>query len=683
MQRLITRVRAALLVAMLAIVAGMMPQPSLAQVDAPLILIDRGQLWNAYYYAKMGAPFNNWARINYGMDWPGFRPEFVRADVGGPASYALTGGIWFSARDSHDKVIALDDFAMYASSTTPEPGAKYLVSRHERIYKDGANHWLASNPDEAEELIISEWQVNPSWVQQWEGDRQHPIHVRREVRNWGGFMREENYFITEYTLTNVSDSTLHDAYMMLSYAFAPNSRAWGRLFPGFTSGARNTRFLYQAAQRSVVGFMDNYPETTRNESWGYYAEGGPLGQGEFLAPGYVGFRVLDITPDKNGRAFPLQSVAWLPADNQQDQQGPFVQKTGFEQQYQVVMDARNAHNAFTSPAAEIMRTTRTWSMMSLGPWDLGPGESIKIVYAEIVGGADYAQVVSFRDKDGNVVDPVGSVIGSTGLSRFGQNGLRAQFAYDNDYRMPKPPAAPPVEIALYDEPGVIANVITWSDMYDDWRDPDYDGPAAEDLAGYRLYRSSYLPLGPWELVADIPRGSPEHHDVASGAYRFEDFTVAQGFSYYYSLTAYDTGHDSWPVNPNARFPESGNTNRVPSLESSIYANRTIEPFRSTIPATDDLAGVLVVPNPFVARSGFINPGDADVIQFVNIPSPATLRIYTMRGNLVKTIDHDDGSGITFWDQVTDYGQYVESGVYIYHVETPAGQSRTGRFAIIR
>jgi hypothetical protein len=659
------------------------PRSASAQVDAPLILIDRGQLWNAYYYAKMGAPFNNWSRINYGMDWPGFRPEFVRADIGGPASYALTGGIWFSSRDSEDEVIALDDFAMYASSTTPETGAKYRVSRHERVYPDGANHWLAANPDEAEELIISEWQVNPSWVPQWQGDRQHPLHVRREVRNWGGFMRDENYFITEYTLTNISDSTLFDAYAMISFAFAPNARAWSRLFPGFTSGARNTRFQYLAPDRSVVGFMDNYPETSRNEAYGFYPEGGPLGEGEYLAPAYVGFRVLDVTPDKNGRAFPLQSVAWLPADNQQDQQGPFVQKTGFEQQYQVVRDARTAHNAITSPAAEIMRTTRTWSMMSLGPWDLEPGESIRIAYAEVVGGADYKDVVRFRDKDGQIQTPVPSVIGNTGLNRFRQNSARAQFVYENDYRMPKPPPAPPVEVSLFDEPGIIANVVTWSDEFDSWRDPDYDGPEAEDLVGYRLYRSSYLPLGPWELVAEIPRGSVEHHDPGTGQYRFEDFTVAQGFSYYYALTAYDTGHDSWPVNPDARFPETGNTNRVASLESSIFANRTTEPFRSTIPASDDLADVLVVPNPFVARSGFVNPGDADVIQFVNLPSPATVRIYTMRGNLVRTIDHTDGSGITFWDQITDYGQYVESGVYIYHVETPEGQTRTGKFAIIR
>jgi hypothetical protein len=91
----------------------------------------------------------------------------------------------------------------------------------------------------------------------------------------------------------------------------------------------------------------------------------------------------------------------------------------------------------------------------------------------------------------------------------------------------------------------------------------------------------------------------------------------------------------------------------------------------------------VVPNPFVIGEGRSQPGEADRIQFINIPNPCTIRIYTVRGDHVATINVPEGQGaIASWDQVSDYSQYVESGVYIYHVESQAG-SKTGKFAIIR
>jgi hypothetical protein len=673
----------ALSVALLAVLAlGMVP-PAAAQIEAPMIYLKRGQLWSAFNYSKSGAPFSNWRRVDVGLDWPGFRPELVGADIGGSASHLVTGGIWFSSKDSHGKVIALDDFAMYGFSTHPESDAKYRVSRHENVFRNGGNDWAQSRPDEAEDLIVSEWARNPQWQPQWQGDRQHPIAVRREVRQWGGFSREQNYILIDYTITNTSDSTLHDAYAMISYAFTLNSRSWRVLFPNETEGSRNVRFVYSNAQRRLMGWTEQSPEVAgRDERYGRFEQGGPDGRGEYLAPAYAGLQILYASPNKANRANPVNAWAFMPADQQQDQNGPFAARTGFDNQYEVLRNPLSAENATINPGDPMWQRSRVWNLLSLGPWDLGPGQSVRIVYAEVVGGADYKDVIARRGGGGWQL-PAASDVAQAGNSAFVQNALRAQFAFQNDYNVPKAPPAPPFTVSLYDDPQNIGNVIRWDNRYDGQRDPDYTGPQAEDLAGYRLYRSSYLPIGPWELIRDIPRGDPRFLDPSNGQYTVLDTVVTQGFSYYYALTAYDTGHEVWPVNPAARFPETGNTARVPSLESSLFANRTEIAYKATIPAATGLEEVIVVPNPFVARSGFINPGDTDVIQFTNIPSPATIRIYTMAGTLVKTIDHDDGSGIAFWDQATSYGQWVKSGVYIYHVETPEGRTTTGRFAIIR
>lgn len=109
----------------------------------------------------------------------------------------------------------------------------------------------------------------------------------------------------------------------------------------------------------------------------------------------------------------------------------------------------------------------------------------------------------------------------------------------------------------------------------------------------------------------------------------------------------------------------------------------VYPFVATFPPESSVDNVIVVPNPFVIREGFSQPGEGDVIQFVNIPNPCTIRIYTVRGDLVKTIVVTEGTGaLISWNQVSDYGQFVESGIYVFHVESPYG-NKTGKFAIVR
>jgi hypothetical protein len=54
--------------------------------------------------------------------------------------------------------------------------------------------------------------------------------------------------------------------------------------------------------------------------------------------------------------------------------------------------------------------------------------------------------------------------------------------------------------------------------------------------------------------------------------------------------------------------------------------------------------------------------------FLNIPGHCTIKIYTERGNLIKTIEHTDGSGDATWESVTSSRQVVVSGVYIAYFE---------------
>jgi hypothetical protein len=54
------------------------------------------------------------------------------------------------------------------------------------------------------------------------------------------------------------------------------------------------------------------------------------------------------------------------------------------------------------------------------------------------------------------------------------------------------------------------------------------------------------------------------------------------------------------------------------------------------------------------------------------------------GELIKTIEHKNGSGDEFWYQVTSSGQIIVSGIYIAVItDTVTGENHLAKFTIIR
>ena len=105
---------------------------------------------------------------------------------------------------------------------------------------------------------------------------------------------------------------------------------------------------------------------------------------------------------------------------------------------------------------------------------------------------------------------------------------------------------------------------------------------------------------------------------------------------------------------------------------------------SSADAARDLKNIRVVPDPYFATndSRTETAEGMTVLEFRNVPDECTVRIYTLAGDLVKTINHEDGTGVVRWDALSGDAQQVASGIYIYHVDSPYGE-RLGRFAIIK
>lgn len=107
-------------------------------------------------------------------------------------------------------------------------------------------------------------------------------------------------------------------------------------------------------------------------------------------------------------------------------------------------------------------------------------------------------------------------------------------------------------------------------------------------------------------------------------------------------------------------------------------------------ARNELDQIAVVPNPYVGASSFeprtqIEGRGERRIQFINLPPQCTIKIFNIRGELVKTLEHNGftSDGAEFWDLRTEDLQDVAFGVYIYHVEAPGIGEHVGKFALIK
>jgi len=93
---------------------------------------------------------------------------------------------------------------------------------------------------------------------------------------------------------------------------------------------------------------------------------------------------------------------------------------------------------------------------------------------------------------------------------------------------------------------------------------------------------------------------------------------------------------------------------------------------------EDLKKIKVVPNPFFVTSAF-----DDRIMFTHLPNKCDIKIFTVAGDLVKTINHADELGIEYWDMKNDEGLEIAYGLYVYVVKTRDGEKHIGKFSVIR
>lgn len=143
-----------------------------------------------------------------------------------------------------------------------------------------------------------------------------------------------------------------------------------------------------------------------------------------------------------------------------------------------------------------------------------------------------------------------------------------------------------------------------------------------------------------------------------------------------------------------RGPEVGDvfhiSTKKPFRTGEYFEFLTSSPRLDKDKAKTDLDEITVVPNPYVGAASW-EPITNDVgrgerrIYFINLPSQCTIRIYTISGHLVQTLEHNTttANGQEPWNLVSKDGMNVAFGIYIFHVDAPGIGEKIGRFALIK
>jgi hypothetical protein len=259
-----------------------------------------------------------------------------------------------------------------------------------------------------------------------------------------------------------------------------------------------------------------------------------------------------------------------------------------------------------------------------------------------------------------------------------------------------PPPPPNIRVT----PGDESVTIEWDPFPEEVADPL---TRVKDFAGYQVWkaegwrRESNIPSDEmWRLIADFDSTELGDIDVGHsglGKYRFVDTRVQNGFWYWYAVTAYDKGTFSTEIDSSTTPPETSFV-RTEAPKFGKFSQNMTKTMAQPTPA-QTLDDVYVVPNPYrgsaawdLAETNFEPTGRR--IKFFNLPDRASIRIYTLAGDHVITLNHDyqttreSERGMTSWNLVSKNNQDTVSGVYLYHVtDLDTGQEKVGKFVVIR
>lgn len=479
------------------------------------------------------------------------------------------------------------------------------------------------------------------------------IKVWQRSYAWGKAFREPILPI-EYIFVNVGNKVLQNAYIGMN--------CYPTVAPVY----------YRAADfRNYAGFWPNLRTA--------YADA-PLEQN--ATP--IGFTVLRAPQGINTDQFSYGSFFFLPFGDFDDSFYDMLSWQAFPGEPRIRPN---------QPITDLGRSTIIFSFGPMTTWS--PGETLRVAIALVSGMALESGSENLKD-----------------------NARLAQTLHARNYKLPLVLPAPKLSITR----GERRATLSWGNpgsaddprnVWDEENDlvsfypPDHwrrtNPPAGSTkggrvFEGFRLYRSedpagtakSFTLLRQWDMIDSV--GPPYEFDTGIET-TLTDSNLIPGKTYWYSLTSF--GIPDLHVIDYVDFDGSvkQETLRTPSLETSVLASR--KRVKLTFPVSQTKDQVKVVPNPYrvdeeytFENGGWEGRGrswneEKRLIKFIHLPELCTIRIFSLAGDVITTIQHDDPvRGEADWNLMSESGRAIASGVYVFTVESRFGR-QIGKFAVIR
>jgi len=537
------------------------------------------------------------------------------------------------------------------------------------------------------------------------GKRHMAFKLDGLVTSWS-IPKYDDFILIKCRFTNTDDDTIKNFYY--TRWVSPN----GPYAPSSVSPGWDKEYLWDGDSLGFIFYDDDSkPPTTDGPKYIIYpgnitgnaGDPGNIGtQGsrnfKLYSPSLYAFTFIPITNNKNGNKKVwrkiVSSASTAPAD--EIMPGWNTEMTNYStlvdfltQNEQPKISWREADSVNALTPGSVPFAGSKWErnpryVYAIGPYDIRPGQYIEWFEVLLSGGMDRNITVQGIMGDSLVT----TKFVEEGLTNIKENWNAMQTLIRNGFRInindcPPPTPADAPRVGNLDElVGEAASIIkngarisgvnlTFKAVHKTESGTNYRDPLNrnEDFEAYKIYRSDNSIEGPWVLKEVVPVTKADSITLNGKITYFVDAQV--NVPYRYCVTSIDNAGNESAMTGYSYYPISADPN-----------------------PSNNLNEILVVPNPYRQVSGFNDQSENKRLAFVNIPSNCTIRIYTLTLDLLRTIEHNRDSGTATWGtsqsndyMLTDFGQNVMPGIYIFHVESHVpgheGETAVGKFAIIK
>ena len=183
---------------------------------------------------------------------------------------------------------------------------------------------------------------------------------------------------------------------------------------------------------------------------------------------------------------------------------------------------------------------------------------------------------------------------------------------------------------------------------------------------------SQAPNGNWEAIYGFLEQDSSYHDGL-------DAKSGRGDPADYPLHSIVISGD---------LPPAGTVIRITPwrpIEAGDKFNITIEApnLDNLSNAKQNLKKISVFPNPYFGANELERDKYRKFVRFTNLPTKATVRIYTIAGVFVTKLEKDDPSQWLDWNLLNVDNLPVATGIYIAHLDMPGVGEKVMKIAIIQ